>query len=62
MLMLTINGFVIFAAVIFALIDIATMCALEETGAKIVGFIILLLPVLILGLLAKPLETLCNYF
>lgn len=53
MLMLTINGFVIFAAVIFALLDIATMCALEETGAKIVAFIILLLPVLILGLLAK---------
>lgn len=52
MLMLTINGFVIFAAVIFALLDIATMCALEETGAKIVAFI-LLLPVLILGLLAK---------
>lgn len=53
MLMLTINGFVIFAAVIFALFDIATMCALEETGTKIVAFTILLLPVLILGLLAK---------
>lgn len=53
MLMLTINGFVIFAAVIFALIDIATMCALEETGTKIVAFVILLLPVLILGILAK---------
>lgn len=53
MLMLTINGFVIFAAVIFALLDIAMLFALEETGAKIVGFIILLLPVLILGLLAK---------
>lgn len=53
MLMLTINGFVILAAVIFALFAIAMLFALEETGAKIVGFIILLLPVLILGLLAK---------